>query len=51
MKKVILLFVLFLTGCVVAGEFPEHRNRLHDMGHNEDYCAKNPDRCIDGVPW
>ena len=51
MKKFLLFFLLFLNGCVVAGDFPENRNRLHNLGKDEAYCEKNPDRCIKGVPW
>ncbi len=51
MKKFILLFLLFLIGCVVAGDFSEDRNRLHELGRDEAYCQKNPDRCVNGIPW
>ncbi len=51
MKKIALFLLLFLSGCVVAGDFPEDRNRLHSLGQDEGYCEKNPDRCVKGVPW
>ncbi len=52
MKKFIMLvMVLILSGCFTAGDFPEKRERLHNMGHEDDYCQKNPDRCINGVQW
>lgn len=51
MKKIILLAVLLLNACVVAGEFPENRNRLHSLGQDEEYCQKNPDKCVNNVPW
>lgn len=52
MKKFIMLvMVLVLSGCFTAGDFPEKRLKLHEMGHEDDYCQRNPDRCINGVPW
>lgn len=52
MKKIILAIMLFsLGGCLVAGDFAERRNRLHEIGNNPDYCEKHPDRCVQGVPW
>ncbi len=52
MKKVFLLFVITMLGaCVVSGDFPENRNRLHELGRDDVYCQKNPDKCIDGIPW
>lgn len=52
MKKIMIVFLLFLIcGCVEAGAFSEKRNRLHQLGQEDNYCEKNPDRCIDGVAW
>lgn len=52
MKKLIVFLMLFaVCGCVTVGKFPEKRNRLHELGNEESYCEKNPDRCIDGVAW
>ena len=49
MKKLILLVCFFLLfGCKV-GEFPE--NRLHELGHEKNFCQKSPERCVDGVQW
>ncbi len=51
MKKVIMLICLLgLWGCV-AGNFPEKRNRLHEMNSDKEICEKNPDRYISGVAW
>ena len=51
MKKLILLVCFFLLfGCKV-GEFPENRNRLHELGHEKNFCQKSPERCVDGVNW
>ena len=48
MKKLILLVCFFLLfGCKV-GEF---RNRLHELGHEKNFCQKSPERCVDGVQW
>ncbi len=51
MKKLILLALVFLNGCIVVGDFSENRNRLHSMGQDEAYCQKNPDKCVNNVPW
>lgn len=52
MKKfVVLLLLLGVAACVEAGAFSEKRNRLHQLGQEEDYCQRNPDRCVDGVAW
>jgi len=54
MKKLLVFFMLLLLwGCkgITAGDFPEHRQRLHNLGHEEDYCKNHPDRCVNGVPW
>lgn len=41
MKKLILLVCFFLLfGCKV-GEFPENRNRLHELGHEKTF-ARSP---------
>ncbi len=51
MKKLVLFICFFfLFGCTV-GNFKENRVRLHEKNNNEEYCQKNPDRCIHGVPW
>ncbi len=42
MKKVIMLICLLgLWGCV-AGNFPEKRNRLHEMNSDKEICEKIP---------
>ncbi len=54
MKKLILLsIILLVTACkgIVAGEMSEKRKRLYEIGNEENYCDKNPDRCIKGVAW
>ncbi len=51
MKIWVFFVLLFIGGCVVAGDFPEDRNKLHEMGRDSTYCDKNPDRCVKGIPW
>lgn len=52
MKYLIAFFcVCLLTACVEVGNFSEKRIKLHEMGYGNDYCEKNPDRCVEGVPW
>lgn len=52
MKKIFIsLLALSLAACVVVGEFPKNREKLHDMGHEQDYCKNNPNRCVNGVQW
>lgn len=54
MKKfVILALLLAVCACkgIVAGDLSEKRSRLYEVGNEEDYCIKNPKRCINGVPW
>lgn len=42
MKKLILLVCFFLLfGCKV-GEFPENRNRLHELGHEKKLLSEVP---------
>ena len=53
MKKAgLMILLLLLSACVVeVGNFPEKRIKLHEMGYDENYCERNPDRCVEGVPW
>lgn len=52
MKKFFLLIsVLMLAGCIEVGNFPEDRQKLHEMGSESDYCAQHPNRCYEGVQW
>lgn len=52
-KTVLFLLVLMICGCVEVGKFPEHRERLHNLGTENDkaFCEQNPDRCYNGIPW
>ena len=50
MKKFLLvLFILFLSGCIEAGEFTPERHALHSVGHPD--CDQTPEKCVEGVPW
>ncbi len=55
MKKIVLLsMLLLLCACgkvFVAGDLSEKRKKLYEMGYEQDYCEKNPDRCVKGVQW
>lgn len=51
MKKMVLIVFILLSGCVVVGDFPENRERLHNMNLDEAYCNENPEKCIEGIPW
>lgn len=54
MKKAILFSLLILLAgckCFVAGNLSEKRKHVYEVGNEQDYCEKNPDRCIKGVPW
>ena len=52
MKKVLLLIALILlNSCVIVGNFSEDREKLHQMGKEDDYCQRKPDRCYLGTPW
>lgn len=49
MKKYLLLVVLLMLCACKVGEFAPGRHELYDQ--NRPDCARQPDRCIDGVPW
>lgn len=52
MKKfLILMSVIFLSGCFVAGNFSKEREELHGMNHDDEICQAHPERCINGIPW
>ena len=54
MKRfIVIALLLMITACkgIVVGDLSEKRSRLYEAGNEEDYCEKNPKRCINGVPW
>ena len=52
MKKfLILLSVIFLSGCFVAGNFSKEREELHGMNDDGKICKEHPERCSNGIPW
>ncbi len=45
-KLVVFAILLVLSGCVIVGDFPENRQRLHNQGFNTDeYCREHPQHC------
>ncbi len=47
-KLVLLMFLLCLAGCEVGKLKPE-RQKLYTIGN--DICDREPDKCINGIPW
>lgn len=49
----ILLAILSISSCTIfeAGKVRKERQRLYDYNNNEEYCQKNPNRCINNIPW
>lgn len=53
MKKLFVgLAILFLFGCVKAGEFTPKRHQMHDLNRTET-CTQDSRKCIQGtdIPW
>ena len=54
MRMVILLMAMFMVvSCtlVEVGKISDERKHLYDHNNNEEYCQKNPDRCVNNIPW
>lgn len=54
MKKLLLLLLLFLNvSCSVfeARHLTEERKKLFNKNNDKEYCDKNPDRCVNNIPW
>lgn len=55
MKKLILclLLITFVSGCNTfeAGKIKPKRKELYDYNNNTEYCQKNPNRCVNNIPW
>ena len=41
--------MLLALGACKVGEFTPERHQIYDLGRPD--CEKQPERCINGVPW
>ncbi len=55
MKLVLILSftAIFLSACngFVAGNISKERKHLYEYNNNQEYCEKNPNRCVNNIPW
>ena len=54
MRTVLLFMILCLTASctlIEVGKVSEERKHLYDYNNNDEYCQKNPDRCVNNIPW
>lgn len=53
MRKLVLLFMItLLAACTVeVGKVKPERKALYDHNNNKEFCEKNPDKCVNGIPW
>lgn len=55
MKKILCLCLILcsVSACsgFVAGDIREERKRLYEYNNNQEYCDKNPNRCVNNIPW
>ena len=55
MKLVLILSftAIFLSACngFVAGNISKERQHLYEYNNNQEYCEKNPNRCVNNIPW
>ena len=57
MRKVFLMFllVMFVSSCtnhvIEAGKVKKERKELYDYKNNDDFCKKNPNKCVNNIPW
>ncbi|MBR1600353.1 MAG: hypothetical protein IJ677_02110 [Alphaproteobacteria bacterium] len=54
MKKFMLfLMIITITACtaVEIGKVSPERKQLYDHNNNKEFCEKNPDKCVNGIPW
>lgn len=53
MRVCLLLLFMLLSACTVfeAGKVRPERKHLYEYNNNEEFCKKNPDRCVNGIPW
>lgn len=49
----VMLATILLSGCTIfeAGKVSKQRKELYDYNNNTEYCQKNPDRCVNNIPW
>ena len=50
---VLLLMALVLASCSVfqAGKVNDRREELYKHNNNNEFCEKNPTKCINNIPW
>jgi len=53
MRKLFLsLMIVMLAACTVeVGKVSPERKELYDHNNNKEFCEKNPDKCVNGIPW
>lgn len=53
MRKLVLLFIItLLAACTVeVGKVKPERKALYDHNNNKEFCEKNPNKCVNGIPW
>ena len=47
------LLLTLLASCkgFVAGDISKERKHLYEYNNNQEYCDKNPNRCVNNSPW
>lgn len=52
-KIVVFLMMLLVAGCTMfeAGKVSDERKELYNRNNDREFCERNPDKCINGVPW
>ena len=54
MKKILLmLLIMVVSSCTVfeAGRVSKERKKLYEQNNNREFCEKNPDKCVNNIPW
>ena len=53
MKKFLLLLIIVaIASCSVeVGKVSPERKKLYDHNNNKEFCEKNPNKCVNGIPW
>ncbi|MBP5352660.1 MAG: hypothetical protein J6Y91_02710 [Alphaproteobacteria bacterium] len=49
----LLSLIMLIASCtaVEVGKVSPERKHLYDYNNNDEYCQKNPDRCVNNIPW